>query len=411
MSRESRDEVPDGGQNAMRERRLRAWLADRAPEETPASLVRAIEQLQRGDAATITERVRPIRSPVRLAAPRHLVGLAAAAVVALAVIGTGFLATMALRSGPAASPSAAASGAPASPPSASASPGEPAPLPSAIAYAIHQRQDFGFRADLAWVESVAADPRSQTFGLDFLMLPEEAAWWNARTADLEAVVTAAEYYGTTVPDQYAGVYKDLANGTVVAQFTTDPSLHRMRILEALGKAGPLVVRQVRYTSTALEDLQATVSADWDWLGSVGAAPMGVGVRVMDDRVELDVSSANPAIAAVVLAHYGVPADMLSVVSDGTGVRLMARGWVDVSITVPKGWKPPDGGLDLSWTGDGPGECGGEIGYGVEPGGVTRLPCTVGGWTIEVGPAGGPAVGHGHATVKAGEHAKLAITVP
>jgi hypothetical protein len=306
------------------------------------------------------------------------------------------------------------------PPSVDASPTDsvpeptptPTPLPSDIAYAIHQRQVFGFRADLAWVETVAADPRSQTFDLDFLMLPGEAAWWSARTADLDAVAQAAQDYGATVPDQFAGVYKNLERGTVVAQFTADTALHRMRILEALGKAGPLVVRQVHYTLKTLEDLQATVSGDWDWMGSIGAVAQGMGVMVMDDRVEVAISSANPAAPALVLAHYGVPADMLHVVSDGTGVLLMATGWIDVSITVPKGWTPPDGGLILTWTGDGPGRCGeGDVGYGVEPGLVTRLPCTVGGWTVEVGPAGGPAVGHRHATVKAGEHAKLAITVP
>ena len=119
MTRERPDGGPDARQDARRERRLRAWLADRVPDETPVSLVHAVEQLRSEGGPAPTERVRPTRSAARRARPGRLVSLAAAAVVTVAVIGTGLLVVMAPSSGPGASPAAPPSVAPGSPPATS----------------------------------------------------------------------------------------------------------------------------------------------------------------------------------------------------------------------------------------------------------------------------------------------------
>ena len=123
MTGERPDGQPGDRQDATREGRLRAWLADRAPGETPASLFRTIEQLRGVGAPVPTERVRPTGPTARRAQPGKLLSLVAAAVVTLAIIGTGYLVLAALPQGPAAPPSVSPSGAPGSPPASSSAPG------------------------------------------------------------------------------------------------------------------------------------------------------------------------------------------------------------------------------------------------------------------------------------------------
>jgi len=277
------------------------------------------------------------------------VGLALAMALAIVVAGCSRSAapdqtTGATAPGAAASVDAAASAS--TDPGASAS---AAPLPSAIAYAIHQRQAFGLRDDLAWVEQVAADPTARIFPLDFLMTPDEATAFEARQASFDEVVAAVQAYAATVTDEFGGVYLDQQNGHVVAQFTAHLEQHRQAILEHLGKAGPLVVQQVTYTETGSTRAAIPHLADWDWLKSLDAAATGVGVDTIKNCTVLEISSTNPDAPALILAHYGQPTGKLRVESDGTGIYLMPRGWVDVSVKVAKGASPlPAAGRSTSW---------------------------------------------------------------
>jgi hypothetical protein len=338
---------------------------------------------------------------------------ALAIMVALAIVAAGCSrsaapdrTTGATAPGAAASVDAAASAS--TDPGASASAG---PLPSAIAYAIQQRKAFGLRADLAWVEQVAADPTARIFPLDFLMTPDEATAFEARQASFDEVVAAVQADAATVPDEFGGVYLDQQNGHVVAQFTAHLEQHRQAILDRLGKAGPLVVEQVTYTEADLRALQDRISADWGWLKSLDAAATGVGVDTIKNCTVLEISSKNPDAPALILAHYGQPAGKLRVESDGTGVVLMPRGWIDVSVKVATGASPPPGGWMIDMVGDGPGQWGSEVGWGVLPGGVAKVPATVGGWTVTLSDDQQKVVATGHATVVAGQHVKLVIRAP
>jgi len=288
------------------------------------------------------------------------------------------------------------------------------PIPSEIAYAMHQRATFGLRADEGWVRAVAANPRARVQVLDFPMLPEEEAAFEASQASYDDITAAVQGYAATVPEAFGGLYIDQSAHRVVALFTTEPEANRVAILARLGRFGPLQVRQVRYTEAELRDLQDRIPGELAgaWIGEIGAAWTGVGVDTINNRVELSISSANPAAPALVAAHLRVPADELSVVSDGTGVELMARGWVDVSVTVGAGASMPPGGWMLDWTGDRPGSCGGgDVGFGVAPGQVTRLPCTVGGWRIDIVDDARHVVASGHVKVAANSHVPLKLAVP
>ena len=298
-------------------------------------------------------------------------------------------------------------------PAASDDPGPSAsavPLPSEIAYAIHQRETFGLRSDLAWVEQVAADPTARTFMLDIPLTPDEEQWMEARQASYDEVVAAVDGYASTVPDEYGGLYIDQPHSRVMALFTGHLELHRQAILDRLGKAGPLAVQQVAYTERELRALQDRISADWDWLKSIDARATGVGVYTMENRVVLSISSTNPDAPALVLAHYGLPASELRVSSDGTGIALMPQGWVDVSVKVAQGESAPPSGWTVDMIGDGPGSWGGEVGWGVQPGMTAKVPATVGGWTVKLLDDSQKVVASGHVTIVAGKHVALVLTV-
>ncbi len=298
-----------------------------------------------------------------------------------------------------------------SPEAASASPSAPAPLASDIAYAVHQRQQFGLRSDVAWVEKVAADPTARVVMLDIPLLPEEEQWLDARQAAFDQVVAAVQAYVTTVvPDQFGGLYLDQPGGNVVALFTADPERHRQAILDRLGKAAPLVTRQVTYTEAALRALQDRVTSDIDWLRGIKAAAMSIGVDVVANHTFLELSSANPDAPALALAHYGVPADELAVTEDGTGAALLPRGTIDLTVTVTGGGAVPTGGWDLDFVGDGPGSCGEMVGYAITPGSVVQIPCQIGGWTVRLLDGNRAVVASGHVTVVADKHVKLEIAV-
>ena len=101
----------------------------------------------------------------------------------------------------------------------------PSGLPADIEHAMRQRQLFGLRSDLAWVQQVAADPRAQMEALDFPMLPEEEAEFGSRQRAYEAAVEVIQRYAASHVDQFGGVYTDQPNHVVVTLWTDDPEGH------------------------------------------------------------------------------------------------------------------------------------------------------------------------------------------
>jgi hypothetical protein len=298
----------------------------------------------------------------------------------------------------------------------------PEPLPSDIAYAMHQREQFGMRADQAWVEAVAADHRARIEMLDFPMLPAEEAALQARQATVDRVVGFVHRYTGDHPEEFGGLFIDPARHVVVTLWTAHADEHRLAILRELGAWAPLEARLGRWTERDLDALLERISADWDWMRAIGAAPVGAGVETMDGIVSIQVSSANPAAPALILAHYGVGPDILRVDSDGTGIVLLPRGTIRGTVVTADGGTPHTDALMVSWasddTGDGHGDCGvGDMGYGVGLNGRFTLPCAPGGWTITIeeardasGNGDWTPVGSGHVIVPAGGEVTLRITL-
>jgi hypothetical protein len=339
-------------------------------------------------------------------------GLALVALLLVASCGTA----------PTPSPSPASTSLPsgAAPPAvAGAAPGSASLAPSAdeeaIAYAISQRKTFGLRADEAWVRQVAADPRARIQLLDFLMLPEEEEAFEARQTDLEQLAQAVTEYGARHAGEFGGVWLDQARHTVVAAWTRNPEIHRIAILAGLRSAGPLEMRLVRYPERDLNALTDRLFADREWYRTIDATPMSGGAMIMDNRVELQISSANPQAPALIAAHFGSPPDMLKVMSDGTGIQLEERGTVNLAIVTADGKAPGRNGLDVTWSPARPDgrDCGNMTGVVVPEDGTLSIPCAPGGWTFEIQARAGEAwtpVGSGHVVVPSGGTVKLTITL-
>jgi hypothetical protein len=250
--------------------------------------------------------------------------------------------------------------------------------------AVRLRTEYGLRRDLAWVQRVANDPTAvMDFGVP--MLPSETASLFARNELADPVRAAVDKYGH--PDELGGLYIDNAqSGVVVVLWTTDPAIHEAAIRPQLPACHPVQFRQVRWSEQELRTWQDRISADIDWIAGIPAAPQGIGVDVVENVVDVDVSSADEDVADKIVAHYDAPSGMIRVRSDGTGAVLLPSGTVVGRILLANG-RPPglnDLMLDAGSPGDPPGWCGGgDVGFGVPENGRIEYPCKAGKRTILV----------------------------
>ena len=177
----------------------------------------------------------------------------------------------------------------------------PSGLPEDIEHAMRQRQLFGLRSDLAWVQQVAADPRARMEALDFPMLPEEEAEFGSRQHAYEAAVEVIERYAASHVDQFGGVYTDQPNHVVVSLWTHDPDGHLAELNKLGAVAKIIVARQVRWSERELRTVQDQI--DWGWFSEVDAKGEGVGADIVRNVVEIDISSANPDAPRHIVEHY------------------------------------------------------------------------------------------------------------
>jgi len=280
------------------------------------------------------------------------------------------------------------------------------------------RTAYGLRHDLAWIRQVAADPTSVLdFGVP--MLPAETASLFARNDLPDPVRRVLDAYGHT--DEFGGLYIDNAQGgVVVVLWTTDPAVHDAAIRPMLPACHPVEFRQVRWSERELRGWQDRISADMDWMTDIAAKLTGVGVDTSDNVVAIDISSANPDAADLIVAHYAAPDGMIRVISDGTGAHLLPSGTVVGHVLMADG-RPPgmnDLMLDAGSPDDPPGWCGGgDIGYGIGEDGGIEFPCKVGRRTILVrdwvpdGHAEHPVVASLVVDVPAGGEVEVEIRLP
>jgi hypothetical protein len=274
---------------------------------------------------------------------------------------------------------------------------EPSPTPSsepsidlagldeATRTAIEIRASYGLRRDLDWIRHVAADPTATTeFGTP--LLPSETEELFARSTRADRIVPIVQSYAADHVAVFGGLWLDQASGGVVTvSFTDDLEPHRAALAALLAGKGIVHVVTARYSESTLRALQDRIVADDAWFHTIPARLTGVGADVMRSVVTVGVSTANPAIADLIAARFGVPPDVLDVQSDGTGAVMMPFGELHGRIEdVP----PKTFGelFIISRLIDGPVgvrcEIGGDVGTGPDAQGRFTLPCQQGTWEIQ-----------------------------
>ena len=201
--------------------------------------------------------------------------------------------------------------------------------------AVALRREFGLRDDEAWVRAVAANPTAvMDFGVP--LMPFERDEIMRRPSGEEGLTTAPQDYLAKHADVSGGIYIDQAAGGIVTILVTDdPGPHEVAIAELVGPDAAVAVRQVRWTEAELVDLQDRISADDAFLASLPARMKGSGVFIIDNVVELSISSAVPDAGERIAAHFGAKG-MLRVDSDGTGILLQPTGRILGRIVAPPG---------------------------------------------------------------------------
>jgi hypothetical protein len=130
-------------------------------------------------------------------------------------------------------------------------------------------------------------------------------------------------------------------------------------------------------------LQREIEADLEWTSVIPAQWQSVSDDVINNTVQLSVSSANPRAVELIEDHFDL-GEALTVVSDGTGVALIEWGEIAGLVRTAAGDAPPSAPYYLRWRSSDARRCGvGDVGYGVAEDGTFTLPCRAGTWTIEV----------------------------
>jgi hypothetical protein len=236
---------------------------------------------------------------------------------------------------------ACASPSPASPGADDPDPSAPPPAAEAtlapeILEAIAFRESMGLRSDAAWAQAVAANPNAvMDWGVP--LMPFEAAEIERRATGDDAVVGEVQAYLGEHADISGGLYIDQARGGVVTMLVTeDAAGHEAAVRERIGPDARFAVREVRWTEQALMDLQTKITADPGFLASIPAFVSTTSTDVIDNVVEVTVSSAVPDVGERIAAHVGAEPGQLRVTSDGTGLLLQPTGRIEGRIIAPPG---------------------------------------------------------------------------
>lgn len=187
------------------------------------------------------------------------------------------------------------------------------------------RDDFGLRSDLSWIREVAADPGADRTSYGTPLTLAEVRELARRSITVDGLKDAILPYALAQPD-YAGAWIDHDRGGVlVVQFSGSLLQHQADILRLTRPGAPYEVRQVRWSLAQLEALKDRVSGDEAWFETIPAYLYAVGLDTKLNRLSVTVSSAEPAAADRIKAHFGWTDDIVIINSDGTGALLLQKG--------------------------------------------------------------------------------------
>ena len=201
-----------------------------------------------------------------------------------------------------------------SPSGAAASPTAEASLAPAmsaddLAKSIRFRTAFGLRADAGWIQSVAADPRSAD-GTSMYGVPlsaDEVADLVARIGASKDIAPVIQQYGSTVPDDWAGLFIDQEQGgIVVARFRANVDEHRRALSALLPADAGFEVRPTHWTEAELEAFIDVVTEDADWFPTIGTRLYTAEIDVIDNVVDVRFTGIDPSAAGEIEAHFGDP---------------------------------------------------------------------------------------------------------
>ena len=190
------------------------------------------------------------------------------------------------------------------------------------------RATYGLPADDPWMLQVAADPASapgeKKYGVP--LTPAEVADLDSRTLAVEAIKRQVVDYGAAHPADYAGAFVDQQHGgTLVVQFTANLGLHRAALWAHIRPGANVAVRMATWSLAHLQGQVARLDHDDAWFAQIPAVLTSYGVDTAANRLFLRISSAAVDAAARIAEHYGWPADLAIVESDGTGALLLPTG--------------------------------------------------------------------------------------
>lgn len=334
--------------------------------------------------------------------PRHpIVGLVAIAALSLACVAAPV-------PGPSSSTTATATTVTTGPEQPSATPSlDVSGLDETTALAVQIRASWGLRRDLAFINQVAHDPTATSeFGTP--LLPAEVAEINHRSEAADAIVPIVQGYASANVAVFGGIWIDQAAGGVVTlSFTDDLVRHRLALADLLAGKGVVKIVQARYPESVMRALQERITDDAAWFRTIPAALKGVGYDTIGNVVAIEISTANPDVAALIVSRFAVPADALRVESDGTGIALEPWGKIKGRVVdVPAKTLVE---LSINYHGDRIGaDCGSEVGLGLTPAGTFELPCQGGHWIIEAGRTIDDVVARGEVDLKPGGTASVTL---
>lgn len=217
-------------------------------------------------------------------------------------------------------------------------------MPSAgdLAAAKRFRQDYGLRADEAWIQRVAADPASAAgiarYGVP--LLPTEVSDLDGREQALEPIKTVVIAYGVGHPEDFAGAWIDQVHGGIlVAQFSAHIDQHRQALFSQVSPKAPLEVRQVRWSLRILNAQAQRIRGEDPWFKTIPALVLAWGVDEPTDKVYIRISSVESNATRLIEEHFGW-LGLVFVDSDGTGAQLLPVGTLAVTVRDSQGRPVP-----------------------------------------------------------------------
>jgi len=175
-------------------------------------------------------------------------------------------------------------------------------------WAIQFRGDFGLDADPETVARYEADASlSRSYGVALTSTEEaELRRRDAITSNLDDLVGELEK-----DSSFAGIYFDQVAGGVIDVATIADPVSVARIATRLVPAGASVrTRKVKYATADLQDLQASVTADWGAWHKEGVKLASVGIDVRANRLRIAIVDLTEASRQKIEAKYGPAVDVV-----------------------------------------------------------------------------------------------------